>query len=279
MNLTKNYAKAHEILHDKLGINLPGLGFLMRKTINEDLYVEAWGQKLFVDHRIADHYIHLINGTSNEKETRLFINNVLAKNTLPELQFIDVGANVGEFIIATASNPIFKNVVGFEPLPIQFAALINTVKANNYSNCKIINKALSNKIEDVNFNFSSPRGHCPGIVSNTQAGSEKLQTSTIDNEIFADLPTIILIDVEGYELNVMKGGINFINKVKPLIIFEYNHITKNHFTIQDVEYFLGKDYEIFRLNSSGNLDKNFSKTWNLVAISNESVFSNLAKNS
>ena len=66
MILAKTYAKAHEIVHDKLGINLPGLGFLMRKTINKDFYVNACRQKLFVDHRIVDSYIRLINRAPNE---------------------------------------------------------------------------------------------------------------------------------------------------------------------------------------------------------------------
>ena len=68
---------------------------------------------------------------------------------------------------------------------------------------------------------------------------------------------ILLIDVEGAELLVIRGGKNFIINNKSLIIFEYNTTSKKYFNIEDISKTL-KDYRIFRLNSKGLLDNNFS---------------------
>ena len=58
----------------------------------------------------------------------------------------------------------------------------------------------------------------------------------------------------------------------PLIVFEYNHVTKKHFELTEMASALGPKYLIYRLKNDGTLDQNFSKTWNLVAVPQNSKF-------
>jgi hypothetical protein len=60
---------------------------------------------------------------------------------------------------------------------------------------------------------------------------------------------------------------------KPVIIFEYNHVTKEHFKLEEVESELGNEYRLYGLNSKGKLDNNFNNTWNLVALHSSQPFS------
>ena len=60
----------------------------------------------------------------------------------------------------------------------------------------------------------------------------------------------IKIDVEGHEYNVLQGAIKTINKFRPIIIFEFNEITKalSKYSYKDYAYLIKKiNYRIFGL--------------------------------
>ena len=69
----------------------------------------------------------------------------------------------------------------------------------------------------------------------------------------------MLIDVEGSELEVLKGGREFILRNNPLIIFEYNEVTKSVFKLEQVyELFPKNQWALFRLRKEGLLyQKNY----------------------
>jgi hypothetical protein len=82
----------------------------------------------------------------------------------------------------------------------------------------------------------------------------------------------LLIDTEGNELNVIKGAAKLISATIPLIIFEYNWVSKNHYNLADIQSALGRRYTIYRLRKDGLLDADFSATWNCVAIPENGIF-------
>jgi hypothetical protein len=86
------------------------------------------------------------------------------------------------------------------------------------------------------------------------------------------LPVVLLIDTEGAEPLVMRGGANFIASARPLIIFEFNHISRAHYQLDDIKGILGAGYEIYRLRSDGQLDKELNSTWNCLAVHADSPF-------
>ena len=71
---------------------------------------------------------------------------------------------------------------------------------------------------------------------------------------------------------VLKGGNTFIHKNNPLIIFEYNQSSKQHFDLTEISALLGQNYDIYRLRRDGNLDIDFMNSWNCVAVPRNSVF-------
>ena len=78
---------------------------------------------------------------------------------------------------------------------------------------------------------------------------------------------MLLIDIEGGELNALRGGLRFIQDYHPLIIFEYNNTTRKFFPLSDAVELLGTSYSIFRMRSDdGRLDDDLSSTWNIVAL-------------
>jgi hypothetical protein len=75
-----------------------------------------------------------------------------------------------------------------------------------------------------------------------------------------------MIDVEGYEPKVIAGGGEFIRRTQPLIVFEYNFVSKRYFHIDDIQNVLGTQYRIYRLRKDGYLDNHAGSTWNCVAV-------------
>ena len=83
---------------------------------------------------------------------------------------------------------------------------------------------------------------------------------------------VLMIDVEGYEPNVLRGARELITKLKPLIIFEYNFVSKQHFEMNDIRQLLGDQYDIFRLRKDAMLDGDVVNAWNCVAVPRNSEF-------
>ena len=265
--IIKIYSRLHEFFHEYLNINLPGLGFLLRK-IDHDMLINFDGYKLFFNHKIADNYARLINSRFNEKETHVFIEKLIS--IFGGIYFIEIGANVGEFLIDLA--PKFNHVSGitlFEPQTEQFKALKKTIDINKFKNIDLSNYAVSDKSGYVYFNINENNTTDSGISSIDKGVRIKSTTLNeyFDTSIFKN-QVILLIDAEGAELSIFKGGLEFITKHQPIIIFEYNHVSKNFFSVEEVSLLIEKEFNIYRLRRDSYLDLDFKNTWNLVAIPN-----------
>jgi FkbM family methyltransferase len=271
ITITKLYSRLHEFIHENFQINIPGLGFLLRE-IKKDFSINFPNGKLWFNHKIADNYGRLINGRFNEKETHLFLDKIF--NNRNDYSFVDIGANVGEFMLDYSTRKkIIKDVYLFEPQKEQIKALKESIKINNFTHCNLIEKAVSNKIGTLRFNVNSNNTTASGI-SHDNNSNVIVETTTIDEYFLENTssPFVFLIDAEGAELSIFQGGRKFIKNNQPLMIFEYNHISKKHFNLEDVKSELGSNYSIYRLRKDGSLDQNFINTWNLVAFPNNNSF-------
>ena len=85
------------------------------------------------------------------------------------------------------------------------------------------------------------------------------------------------IDVEGAELEVLKGGRRLLETLRPLLIFEYNEVSRRSFSLDDIRSLLGQDYAIWRLRGDGLLDASFGSTWNCVAAHHATVFADACR--
>jgi hypothetical protein len=102
-----------------------------------------------------------------------------------------------------------------------------------------------------------------------------VEITTIDKELLSsDFDTnlvIMLIDVEGFELKVLKGSKEFISKYKPIIIFEFHDETKKVFKVEEVLEVVGEEYEIFKIDNNGNMLNDLTHSWNCVLINKNHV--------
>jgi len=269
------YSLVHEVVHQLVGINIPGMGILLR-LIRRERTLLVKGKSMYFNPDVADCYQRLINGRFNEPETHVFLAEFLQASSIDRVQFVEVGANIGEFIVDMASNSKITNIVAFEPQQACSLAIERTCSLNGMSNVSIINKAVSDSSGVVRFENRPKAQSGSGILANDGNGVDVISTTIDAENLDTSLPTILLIDAEGAELRVMIGGRKFIRQNQPLIVFEYNFVSQRHFTTHQVLAELGEPYALYRLRQDGKLDALLVKTWNLVAVSHKSLFGHLA---
>ena len=139
----------------------------------------------------------------------------LAENYVEGTDFLDIGANIG--LNSVRMNQI-KKITGtahlFEPQPDVFLMLkYNTRNLNR----KLYNVALSDKNGYSSFTQKIEN------VGGTQIGNDlevSIATARLDDFPFPNTISLMKIDVEGHEENMLKGGKETIMKYKPTIIIE-----------------------------------------------------------
>lgn len=151
--------------------------------------------------------------------TTLF-NNIKNKEILNQIISLDIGANIGSHSIFFSN--YFKRVISFEPVKRTFKILqLNTEKINNIN---LFNLALSDTSEKSMIYVD----HKASGLSSLENKSKNSQKEEIKTQILDDLNIqkkgeigLIKIDVEGHEINALKGGMETIKKTYPLILIEY----------------------------------------------------------
>lgn len=274
----KHYSKIYGFMKDFLDINIRGLGFLLRR-VRTDHELLVQGKRLYFSHELSEAYARPLHGKWNEPETHHFIDYLIAGLSF---KFIEVGANIGEILIDVASNRSCEKAIAFEPNPVAVSIIRKNIVLNSLTNSVVISKALgeNRSIQKMNFGSHSPTASLLSTASLSGLGLD-VEVSTLDSEIcveeFIGSRILLLIDVEGYELNVIKGGALFIRSCMPLIIFEYHSETKKIFSLTDLQNQLGNDYRIWRLRKDAMLDGDVENAWNCVAIPRNSDFDTILK--
>jgi len=135
--------------------------------------------------------------------------------------FFDIGANVGVFSILAAK---VKNVktISIEPLPNTYEKLKDNIQINRLSNIKYENIGLSDKKSKLY--FTTDRDTMNSVAISSDIDIKEVNVDTLDNVAQRyEVPTVIKIDVEGYEANVLKGGRSVLrNKKLKILIIELN---------------------------------------------------------
>lgn len=139
--------------------------------------------------------------------------------------FFDIGANMGFYSIALASeNPQLK-VESFEPQPHVFDLLSANVSLNQVSSqIKLDNIGLGNSKDELTMYIPKFTGTGGGSFMNLhseegEATQIKVCVNLLDN-VAKTQPDLIKIDVEGNELNVILGARKIICASKPTIVVE-----------------------------------------------------------
>ena len=166
----------------------------------------------------------------------MFVIHHLKENEL----FVDVGANVGHFTLIAAGICKAK-VIAFEPIPATFSNLNKNVTSNNLGALvKTFNIGIGEKKGFLN--FSTNLDVMNAVALEHEPNVIRIAVEKLDYVLEDNFPVFLKIDVEGYEMFVLKGALDVLsNPSLKVIIIELNFsLSKFQHSIQDVINLLTK---------------------------------------
>jgi FkbM family methyltransferase len=143
----------------------------------------------------------------------------------PGETFVDVGGNKGDFALLAAKIVGDNgNVVCIEPEPTNLNWIRRSIDLNGYKNIKVCNLALSDHDGESLLHLGTKSGFhtlLSGAPDRDQ-GSLKVRVRKLDSllpELDVRAVNVLKIDVEGAELQVLKGAIETIRANPQIVLF------------------------------------------------------------
>ncbi|MBI5217762.1 MAG: FkbM family methyltransferase [Bacteroidia bacterium] len=170
--------------------------------------------------------------TKNQKYDRLTYN-IMKKVIKPGSNCIDIGCHKGEMLDLMLKFSPQGMHYAFEPIPEMFHAL---VEKYSKTNCRIFKIGLSDSKGEADFHYVVNAPAYSGFrkrryaVKKVEISKIIVKKDRLDNILPKDLKiSFVKIDVEGAELEVLKGGIETIRRCRPVIIFEHGLGASDHY--------------------------------------------------
>lgn len=196
--------------------------------------------------------LEILNFGSYEKDESSLVFQVVQDGDI----ILDIGANLGWYSIQLSKR--FNNAVihAFEPIYQTFSVLEKNIKLNNLINVILHNVALGNIEGEADFFYftgGSAVASRENLLDHRKARKVGCKITTLDSIVsHLDLQKIDFLkcDVEGSELDVIKGGFQSIGKFLPIIYIELFHgwCKKFGYTPDDVVILLKKlGYKCFKI--------------------------------
>ena len=137
---------------------------------------------------------------------------------------IDIGTNIGWVALNFARLSKTGKVIGFEPDPFNYRVCKDNIDRNALTNLIVLPYGLGETSAQVNMEIRTPDNRGENrIAPQGSSGSVIVDIKKLDdiNEV-SSLPNIHLmkLDVEGYELKVLRGAVNTLKKHKPTLFIE-----------------------------------------------------------
>lgn len=194
--------------------------------------------------------------------------------------FIDIGANVGFISLLASSIQIKKNgfasVHSFEPDPNVYQWLKANSELNPNLNLHINPLAVGANVGSGDLTISARSGWSTmarepvgGFAFLPKAGKVTVPIISIDRYCLENdvKPSIIKIDVEGLEADVLHGAKNIIQSYRPYLIMEINPLrlaAANTSGVQLLSILVDHNYRIFHIDLFQEFFKkrNYRYKWN-----------------
>lgn len=189
----------------------------------------------------------------------------------------DIGANSGCYSIFYATKYKNSKIYSFEPVKMIYHKLRKNLHMNKIKNIKSYNfgffdKKMKTKIGLPSNKKSNRVNNKKNYMVNDgfysifeKRNPQQIELKTFDNFIKKNLIkkiSFIKIDTEGSEYQILKGAQYSIKKFRPIVQFEYNHVTKklNKNKIKDyMKFFKNLNYKKFYLAKNFKLKSKLKK--------------------
>jgi FkbM family methyltransferase len=160
--------------------------------------------------------------------------------------FYDVGAHIGFYsLLAARLVGEEGRVVAFEPDPINVTVLHEDLSRNDLSVVDVVPAAMWSHLGNVTFQRStavhgeesSRRGKVVALTGEGFACNLiKVEAVTLDSFTWHNRPpTMVKVDVEGAEVEVLKGAQKLASQIRPVWLFEVHHQQAANFLAENLQ--------------------------------------------
>lgn len=175
--------------------------------------------------------------------------------------YVDIGTNKGEYVNFLKTKA--KKIYCFEPIRESYELLIKLFNSNKFL---IKNIALGNKSKSLKINtplYRNNRNEVVAFAYNQSSLIKKFKDSITQKVIVKRGDDLLLkekkidfikIDVEGFELEVLKGLKQTIIKNFPILLIEIEHRHSNNF-INTFKFLSDFNYKVYYVSKIGSLKK------------------------
>ena len=269
---------------------------LLRKFINSKLIVNIYNFRLYSSNKKSTTSHSILRKCDFEDKSELNLIKKISDNNSTYL--VDCGSNFGFYSLFVASLSKKNKIISIEASNNIFKEQIENIKLNNFQSIEILNYAASN-VCDLFVELNESENDWESSISHSKfnkIGKTNVKTTTIDklleNKKLSNFNLIIKIDVEGHEMNVIRGAYNTIKLYSPLIIIEFskfiemndindyenldNFLNKYNYHVYDAEY-KKIDLKIVK-NRLNKLSKNMYGIGNNFLVKKNSNFEKIIQN-
>ena len=152
------------------------------------------------------------------------VQDTLRRLLAPGMTFWDVGAHAG-FFTAIAARLVGErgHVIAIEPLPANRSRLVATIDLNDLSNVTLLPYAVGAASGQTTLYRHGSSSMWTIVAERGEGAGEHVECRTLGELAeSAPRPDVIKIDVEGAELDVIRGGVDFLLEACPKLIVEFS---------------------------------------------------------
>jgi len=184
-----------------------GIGYgLIKKITKRPIVFKLFNKKkiyLFNDSSVSSFFTYCKIPDHHEI---LILREMVKENK--ELIFIDIGANIGSYSVLLAD--ITQNIIAIEPHPQSNNRLKMNFKLNGIDENKIFQYAIGASNKEVYFTSFKSQSTINKVSKNKS--NLKVTQKNLDTILEFNKKYLLKIDVEGYELEVIKGMKDLLSK-------------------------------------------------------------------
>lgn len=183
------------------------------------------GSKMIIDP--SDHGIHkeLFLDKIREPIATRHIQNILNKEDV----VLEIGANIGYY--ALLESRLCKKIYAIEPVKTNVDTLKENIQLNNYTNIEVFQIAIGEKIGTEKMYISEKANWHNFYKCQDCKTTEEIPMDTINNFLKnKEFPSFVRMDVEGYELKIIRGMSRCLDKIDKMFIELHSDIMKDEET-------------------------------------------------
>lgn len=167
---------------------------------------------------------------------------------------IDIGSHVGLMTIPIAKKVGDKGLIySFEPQKMIYNLQCGNLALNNIKNVEIFNAAMGSSpgkifVDDIDYSvvgnfggFGIKKDYDYSSFIKTTNKKMKVEVKNLDQFLTLKKCNLIKLEAEFLEKDILEGGINFVEKFRPIIVAEND--PTNPYKLN--KYLMSKNYKLF----------------------------------